>query len=254
MEKKYRQLGYVGVRVTTDFSVQKSVDRNAKNVRLNIHVNERKRVTVVFEGNTSTSSSSLRDELTLLSRGSYDDFEVGASADAIQRYYQQRGRFFARVDWRRERLSAEEERIVFMIDEGPELRVRGIEFAGNSRLSSKELAGVVSVRKWPWMGLGAGGYVTGRQMEGDVERIVEHYRSKGFLEAKARAEAATSPAALGQIGRGGGRGRYGVARRARDLRALHHRRGPAAAGRRRRLPHRQRQPRCPTRSAFCTRA
>jgi outer membrane protein assembly factor BamA len=155
---------------------------------------------VVFEGNTSTSSSALRDELTLLSRGSYDDYEVSASADAIQRYYQQRGGSFARVDWRRERLSAEEERIVFMIDEGPELRVRGIEFAGNSRLSSKELADVVSVRKWPWMGLGAGGYVTGRQMEGDVERIVEHYKSKGFLEAKARAEAATSPAALGQIG------------------------------------------------------
>ena len=200
LEKKYRQLGYVGVRVTTDFSVQKSVDRNAKNVRLNIHINERKRLTVVFEGNTSTSSSALRDALTLLSRGSYDDFEVAASADAIQRYYQQRGRFLARVDWRRERLSAEEERIVFMIDEGPELRVRGIEFAGNARLSSKELADVVSVRKWPWMGLGTGGYVTGRQMEGDVERIIEHYRSKGFLEVKARAEAATSAAALGQIG------------------------------------------------------
>jgi hypothetical protein len=69
VEKKYRQLGYVGVRVTSDFSVQKSIDRNAKNVRLNIHINERKRVNVVFEGNTSTSSSSLRDELTLLSRG-----------------------------------------------------------------------------------------------------------------------------------------------------------------------------------------
>jgi outer membrane protein insertion porin family len=200
LEKKYRQLGYVGVRVTTDFSVQKSVDRNAKNVRLNININERKRITVVFEGNTSASSSSLRDELTLLERGAYDDFEVAASADAIQRHYQQRGRFFARVDWRRERLSAEEERIVFVIDEGPELRVRGIEFDGNQALSSKELAEVVSVRKWPWLGLGAGGYVTGRQMAGDIERLIEHYRSKGFLEARARAEAATSPAALGQIG------------------------------------------------------
>lgn len=200
VEKKYRQLGYIGVRVTTDFSVQKSVDRNAKNVRLNIHINERKRITVVFEGNTSTSSSALRDELTLLDRGSYDDFEVGASADAIQRFYQGRGRFFARVDWRRERLSADEERIIYMIDEGPELRVRGVGFAGNATLPAPELAGVVSVRKWPWLGLGAGGYVTGRQMEQDVERIIEHYRSKGFLEVTARAEAATSPGALGQIG------------------------------------------------------
>ena len=89
---------------------------------------------------------------------------------------------------------------MFMIDEGPQLRVRGIEFAGNKSLPAGELAEVVSVRKYPPLGLGAGGYVTGKQMEQDVERIVDHYRSRGFLEAKAHAEAATSPAALGQIG------------------------------------------------------
>ena len=180
--------------------MQKSLDRVAKNVRLAININERKKIAVAFEGNSGISSSTLRDELTLLSRGAYDDFEVGSSADAIQRHYQADGYFFARVDWRRERLSADEERVVFMIDEGPQLRVRGIEFAGNKSLPAGELAEVVSVRKYPPLGLGAGGYVTGKQMEQDVERIVEHYRSRGFLEAKAHAEAATSPAALGQIG------------------------------------------------------
>jgi outer membrane protein insertion porin family len=200
LEKRYRELGYFGVRVTTDFSMQKSVDRVAKNVHLAININERKKITVAFEGNSDISSSTLRDELTLLSRGAYDDFEVGSSADAIQSHYQADGYFFARVDWRRERLSADEERIVFMIEEGPQLRVRGIEFAGNKSLPAAELAEVVSVRKYPPLGLGAGGHVTGKQMEQDVERIVEHYRGKGFLEAKARSEAATSPAALGQIG------------------------------------------------------
>jgi outer membrane protein insertion porin family len=200
LEKRYRELGYFGARVTTDFSMQKSLDRVAKNVRLAININERKKIGVAFEGNKETSSSTLSDELTLLSRGSYDDFEVASSADAIQSYYQANGYFFARVDWRRERLSADEERVVFMIDEGPQLRVRGIEFAGNKALPAKELEEVVTVRKYPPLGLGSGGYVTGKQMEQDVERILEHYRSKGFLEVKARAEAATSPAALGQIG------------------------------------------------------
>ncbi len=124
LTKRYRALGYVGVRVTTDFSVQKSVDRAAKNVHVVIAINERKRIAVAFKGNASQSSSSLQDELTLSSRGSYDDYEVGASADAIQRYYQQQGHFFARVDWRRERLSADQERIVFSIDEGPVLKVQ----------------------------------------------------------------------------------------------------------------------------------
>jgi len=200
LEKRYRDLGYFGVRVTTDFSMQKSLDRVAKNVRLAIQINERKKISVAFEGNNKLSSSSLRDELTLLTRGSYDDFEVASSADAIQRTYQADGYFFARVEWRRERLSADEERIVYTIDEGPQLRVRGIEFAGNASLPAAELADVVSVRKYPPLGIGAGGYVTGKQMEQDVERIVEHYKGKGFLEAQAHAEAATSDAALGQLG------------------------------------------------------
>ena len=129
--KRYRQLGYVGARVTTDFNVARSVDRNAKNVVLGITVNERKKISVVFEGNQRKSSSTLKDELTIFDSGSNDDYEAAASADALQRYYQQQGFFFARVEWRREALSATEERIVFIINEGPELKVRGIDFVGN---------------------------------------------------------------------------------------------------------------------------
>jgi outer membrane protein insertion porin family len=201
--KKYRALGYIGVRVTTDFSPEHSIDRRAKNVPINITVNERKRIAVAFEGNHSQSASALRDELTLYDRGSYDDYEASSSADALQRYYQQHGHFFARVDWRRERINADEDRLIFVVDEGPELKVRGVEFVGNQALPSSELREVVSVRKFPLLGsigFGAGGYVTGRQMDQDAERLIEHYRGKGFLEAKASAEAATSPEALGQIG------------------------------------------------------
>ena len=200
LTKRYRALGYPGVRITTDFSVGRSVDRAAQNVRIGITVNERKRIVVAFEGNASQSRGALMDALTLFTRGSYDDYEVTASADAIQHHYQEEGRFLARVDWRRERLSPDEERIVFMIDEGPVLKVRSIDFAGARALRPAELADVVSVRPYPFLGIGSGGYATGKQLEQDVERLVEHYRSKGFLEVKARVDAATSPAALGQIG------------------------------------------------------
>ncbi|MES1209478.1 MAG: POTRA domain-containing protein, partial [Pseudomonadota bacterium] len=98
------------------------------------------------------------------------------------------------------RQRAEEERIVFLIDEGPSLRVRGIEFAGAQALSGEELAEVVSVRPYPFLGIGSGGYATGKQLDQDVERLLEHYRARGFLETKARVDAATAPAALGEIG------------------------------------------------------
>ena len=102
----------------------------------------------------------------------------------------------------RETLAATEERIVFIIDEGPELKVRGIEFVGNRSIGDGELDGVVSVRRYPLLGaigLGAGGYVTGRQMQQDAERLVDHYHARGFPEAKAHADAATSPDLLGHL-------------------------------------------------------
>jgi outer membrane protein insertion porin family len=203
LTKRYRELGYVGARVTSDFSPQRSVDRNAKHVALGIVINERKRIAVIFEGNQEKSSATLRDELTLLDRGAYDDYEVASSADALQRYYQQQGYFFARVAWRRERLSDTEERVVFTINEGPELEVSGIEFAGNRAFSVADLANVVTVRIYPplgYFGIGEGGYITGRQLDQDAERLVGHYRAHGFPEAKVTAEAATSPDALGMLG------------------------------------------------------
>jgi outer membrane protein insertion porin family len=201
--KKYRDLGYVGARVSHDFNLQQSVDRGAKNVRLGLSINERKRIEVAFEGNAHKGAGTLKDKVTMFERGSYDDYELAASADAIQRYYQQEGFFFARVDWRRDPLSADEERVTFVVDEGPELKVRGVEFVGNAALPSAELAEVVTVRTFPllgYIGLGAGGYVTGRQLETDAERLVEHYHAHGFPEATAHGEAATSPEALGALG------------------------------------------------------
>jgi outer membrane protein insertion porin family len=201
--KKYRAAGYIGARVSHDFNLQQSIDRQAKNVRLGITINERKRIELAFEGNGHKGAGALRDKLTMIERGSYDDYELGASADALQRYYQQEGFLLARVDWRRDHLSPDEDRVTFVIDEGPELKVRGIEFVGNAALPSSDLAEVVTVRTFPllgYIGLGSGGYVTGRQLETDAERLVEHYRAHGFPEATAHGEAATSREALGALG------------------------------------------------------
>lgn len=200
---RYRDLGYVGARVSSTFDPEHSIDRRNKNVALTVTVRERKHIRVAFEGNRRKSASSLRDQLTLAERGSYDDYEASASADAIQRYYQETGFFFARVEWRRERLTANEDRLIFVIDEGPRLKVRSVTFQGNRAFSPSRLQEVVTVRTFPWLGyigLGAGGYVTGRQIQLDAERLVEFYRSRGYPDAEARGEAATAPALFGMPG------------------------------------------------------
>ena len=92
---------------------------------------------------------------------------------------------------------------MFEVDEGPELKVRAVEFVGNSIKKSDELGEIVTVRPFPWLGyigLGSGGYVTARQIELDGERLVDYYRARGFPDAQAKGEISTSRATFGLIG------------------------------------------------------
>ena len=189
-------LGYVGARVTSDFNVQQSVDRNAKNVRLGLTINERKRIAVAFEGNRHKSAGDAEGRADDASSAARTTTSRSAPAPTpSQRYYQQQGFFFARVDWRRERLSDDEERIVFVIDEGPELKVRGIEFVGNAicrRGAGRRRVGA-DVPVAGRIGLGAAATSPAASSSRTPSASSSDYRAHGFPEAKAHGDAATSP-------------------------------------------------------------
>ena len=151
LEKRYRELGYVGVRVT-----HRLLDAAERRPRGEERPPRRSRSTSArrspsrSRATTSVSSSTLRDELTLLSRGAYDDYEVGASADAIQRYYQAATATSSRASTGaasacRPTRSGSCSRST----RARELRVRGVEFVGNKSRPPASCAGVVSVRKYP---------------------------------------------------------------------------------------------------------
>ena len=140
----YRRVGFPGVRVQDDFDPDTSLDRQAKNVRLGIDIKERKHVAVAFEGNRSRSAGNLQDALTLLYHGAYDDVEATTSAQALEHDYHERGHMLVKVTWRRERLSEQSDRLVFVIDEGPMLKVRGIAFEGNRAIPTDSLYTLVA--------------------------------------------------------------------------------------------------------------
>ena len=193
---RYRRIGFPGVRVQDDFDPATSLDREAKNVRLNIDIKERKHIEVAFEGNRSRSAGNLQDGLTLLAHGAYDDVEAASSAQALEHDYHERGHMLVRVTWRRDRLSEQSDRLVFVIDEGPVLKVRGIAFEGNRAIPTDVLAERIRTRTYPALGiigLGEGGFASLRQLELDVESLLEHYAAVGYPETKVRAEIAPRP-------------------------------------------------------------
>jgi outer membrane protein insertion porin family len=192
LTEDYRKLGYPGARISDDFDPTTSVDREAKNVRLGLTVKERRRVEVEFAGNRSRSAATLQGELTLFSRGAYDDVEAKASAEALERYYRERGHMLAKVNWRRER-TADADRLIFTIDEGPVLKVRGVSFVGNHVLSEGTLRDQIRTNEFPFLGslgLGSGGYASLRQLELDVQSLIDHYDAVGYPGTKVSAEIA----------------------------------------------------------------
>ena len=193
---RYRRVGFPGVRVRDDFDPNTSLDHEAKRIRLGIDIRERKHVEVAFEGNRSRSAGNLQDALTLLSHGAYDDVEAVASAQALEHDYHERGHMLVRVTWRRERLSEQSDRLVFVIDEGPVLKVRGIAFEGNRQIPTDVLAERIRTRVFPTLGiigLGEGGFASLRQLDLDVQTLAEHYAALGYPETKVRVEIAPRP-------------------------------------------------------------
>src|SRR6266508_3484753 len=92
----------VGVKTTFDLAT--SHDPVSKTVHFEVEIEERKKLTVSFEGNKNRSERELRDLLTFDDSGAFDDYEAQNSAEAIRRNYQASGRFLTTVDFRREKL------------------------------------------------------------------------------------------------------------------------------------------------------
>lgn len=205
LSQRYSKLGYPGVRITDDFDPNTSVDRQEKTVNLKLQVKERRRIELAFEGNQARSDAGLRHELD---QGVYDDVEAGEATATLEKSYRERGHMLAKVTWRRQRLDESADRIIFTIDEGPVLKVRGVRFVGNQMISSSTLQEEIRTKEFPFLGaigLGQGGFATPRQIELDVQTLIEHYESLGYPGTKVMAEMGPAPDQMRPLPASGGK-------------------------------------------------
>jgi outer membrane protein insertion porin family len=74
----------------------------------------------------------------------------------------------------------------FVVDEGPQYKIRDIEFVGNQAVSDRALERRMKDNRSQWFL----SFVTGRgtfqetKFEEDADRIVEHYRDRGYIAAR----------------------------------------------------------------------
>jgi outer membrane protein assembly complex protein YaeT len=208
LTEMYQRRGYPAARVRSDYDAKTSFDRGSKTVDFTLRIDERRRLTVEFEGNDDDrfSDDALAAQLTFDDAAAADDVEVAASALAIQRYYQKAGWFDAAVSWERDRRRLEDvagdksfDQIRFRIDTGQQRQIRTVEIVGEQAIGEDELRAVLQTKPAPTSFRLIGGFsaTTTEQLEGDAARLVQLYQKKGYLEAQVRVHASPSPDALG---------------------------------------------------------
>ena len=198
LTKLYQSRGYPGVRIRTDFDMRQSFNRATKAVEFRIDIREKRKIDIVFEGLPDGATTDvLMKQLTLNVEGSYDDVEIAASAESVRRYYQREGRYEAGVTWSRVPFGVFE-RILFEIDEGPQLPVRAIYFRGNEKISDDRLSNATKTQVFRRLIIGeSGGYLTNLQLEQDVDRIKAMYQKLGFEKVQINVRVARGRSLLG---------------------------------------------------------
>ena len=158
------------------------------------HMEERPRVKIVdYTGSTKVERTKVDEKMKELGiqlrlDSFLDQSAVKRVAGIVKELMAEKGYEFAEVTPSVEPLPAGPKtvKVVFDIKEGPQVKVRTINFNGNTEVSDRALGRQMKGTKphgWlSWM-TGKGKYQEAK-FEEDAEKIVEYYRNKGYITAR----------------------------------------------------------------------
>ncbi len=142
--------------------------------------------TITFEGNKKVKAKRLLKEAKTKENLPLDERQVKEDAEKIREFYQKSGYNQAKIDYRIERDKATGlGRVFFAVQEGAKVRIKRVDFEGNTAFSDRKLRKVVETRKWnifSWL------TDTGRfrddRYETDFDKLRDHYREHGYLDVE----------------------------------------------------------------------
>ncbi len=177
MKKFYAEHGYPKARIKL---ISKKIDFDAKRVDIGIEISEGPKVLLEFHGAKRVSRRALRKAVTLFREGSFDQYEMEESARAIKDLLQERGYPEPQVESAKEELPDGTIRILFLMTEGKEQRLRQVRFEEKDGLSHEEISEKMHNRA---ISSGKLGIFYPEDEAFDNEEIRKAFRKKGYLDA-----------------------------------------------------------------------
>lgn len=163
-------------------NVQATIEPTETGVIVVFVVSEQRTISaVIFRGNARVSELMLRDAIDIRAGESVDNFRLALARRSIQALYRGRNLPFADVTIDAEAL-ADQGELAFLINEGPSVRVRNIDFPGARSFDEDALKKQIRTRVWIW--IARRGNLDEEILEDDVASLREFYRGKGFFDVR----------------------------------------------------------------------
>jgi outer membrane protein assembly complex protein YaeT len=160
-------------------------------VTVTFHVSERPRIREIrFVGNQRIKEKDLLGKLPFKVGDPVDLFSVREGREAILAAYREKGYGSAAVEFD-DALLRRESQVLYTIEEGPHVRVRRIQFEGNTAFPDEELQKHVTTETYLW--IFREGKFDADTVAGDAAAIQNFYRDQGYLDARASYRLAFSP-------------------------------------------------------------
>ncbi|MFA5513973.1 MAG: outer membrane protein assembly factor BamA, partial [Sphaerochaetaceae bacterium] len=180
----YKKRGYSQVVIDSAYTIDEK--SNLLNLTYTIKEAQQAKISeIVFEGNKTLSSSTLRKEISskvqsLFNSGNYEEAKVTSDIQALQLVYQNRGYIDIEIDdVLVEDLDSDKEnvrklKLTFKINEGEQYFYGGIEVEGNTVYNDQEIRSLLTLKEETVLNIS--------KVQQEISKIADLYWNEGYVE------------------------------------------------------------------------
>jgi outer membrane protein insertion porin family len=153
---------------------------------ITFHVKEKPTIRRIrFKGNRVFDEDEIKESLNIKSGSILNIFSIQNNIIRIENLYKEKNYHNVKVTYKIDELENNQGDLQYNIEEGKKLRIKEINFEGNTLFDDKELKKIIETsEKGFWSFITSSGDLDKEKLRQDVVKLQNFYNNNGFIEAK----------------------------------------------------------------------